>query len=194
MKIGILGGTFDPVHQGHLILAESAKSQYALDKVIFVPAYLAPHKTEQKVLTSCVDRYNMTELALKNTSGFEVSDCEISRAGISYTIDTLRYFKKIYPDAQIFLIMGEDTFKDIDTWREAGEIKKIASFLVMDRLSTDLSESMGATVQRIKIPFFPLSSSEIRVAIQKRENLNSLLNPSVEAYIREKCLYNEEVL
>src|SRR3989338_1455725 len=107
MKIGVLGGTFDPIHLGHLMLAGAAKNQYGLDKVVFVPAFIPPNKLNRRDITPAPYRYEMVRLAIQDIPGFEISDIELSRPDISYTVDTLRSFKQQFPDAEFYLIMGE---------------------------------------------------------------------------------------
>ena len=124
MKIGIFGGTFDPIHQGHLGVAEAAYEQFPLDKIYFVPAYSPPHKKEKKFASTPEDRFEMVRLALQDVPYFEVSDLEFERGGTSYTVETLREFKKKNPSSELYLILGSDSYRELDQWREPEEIKK----------------------------------------------------------------------
>jgi len=138
MKIGILGGTFDPVHRGHLQLAQNARTQFSLDKVIFVPAFQPPHKQGQPLRTAFQDRYEMVRLSIAGEPSFELSDCELQRKGVSYTFDTVLEFEKQFPGAQLFLILGKDSFEGIDSWYRAAELKQKVRFLVAHRGPGDM--------------------------------------------------------
>ena len=188
MKIGFLGGTFDPIHKGHLSLAQAAKKQYKLDQVIFVPARIPPHKTDRQV-TPVDDRLHMTELALKQESDFKLSRVEIDRSEPSFTIETLRQFKKEYPDDEIFLIMGSDSLKELSTWREPEAIQQLANLLVAVRRDAEFSKQLGTGILKIDMPLCPISSTEIRNEIRSEKSVTRWLVPDVEHYIREKGLY-----
>ncbi|MFA5167719.1 MAG: nicotinate-nucleotide adenylyltransferase [Candidatus Omnitrophota bacterium] len=189
MKIGIFGGTFDPVHYGHLQLAQKARAQFSLDKVIFVPAYQPPHKQELLSLTSAGDRYEMVRLAIEGEPFLEVSDCELKRKGISYTFDTLCEFEKKYPKAAFFLILGKDAFEGIDTWHRAVEFKKRVRFLVAKRGPCGIHAPEGARVEWIQMPLCPISASGIREAVRQGRNVDSHVPPKVLQYIRAHALY-----
>jgi nicotinate (nicotinamide) nucleotide adenylyltransferase len=144
MKIGIFGGTFDPVHRGHLQLAQSARAQFSLDKVIVVPAYLPPHKQELPLLTSAEDRYEMVRLAIEGEPFIEVSDCELQRKGVSYTFDTLSEFKEKYPGCEKSDSKYSDQYDKLiveafggkgnnDVEKEDKIIKNIAKTVVIDK-------------------------------------------------------------
>lgn len=187
MKIGILGGTFDPIHQGHLLLARSAQKQHQLDKILFVPALIPPHKTGRRDMTPAPYRYRMVELALKHESGFEISPIEFDRPEISYTVETLRVLRKKYPGDDFFLIVGADAAAEISQWKEAEKIRKMAALLVAGRPGYPVLEE-GA--RPIAMPETPLSSSEIRQKLGKGEGLGPRVLPEeVESYIREMNLY-----
>ncbi len=190
MRLGILGGTFDPIHQGHLFLAKTAAEQYALDKVLFVPALIPPHKTAKRDMTPAPYRYRMVELALKNQPGFEVSDVEFNRPDISYTVETLRLLKKKYPQDDFFLILGADSAADISRWKEPVEIQKMAVVLAAGRPGVSQEPPSGFPVQRIAMKLCGISSTDIRqrIASGKKAEAGSLPQ-EVEDYIYKMNLY-----
>ena len=188
MRIGILGGTFDPIHQGHLALARAAQKQFQLDKVLFVPAFIPPHKTKNSDMTPAPYRYRMTEMAILDESDFEISDIEFIRPEISYTVDTLRQFKKLYPDDDFFLILGADALAGMASWKEPGEIVKMAQLLAAKRAGTSAQEIKD--VSWIDMPECPVSSSEIRESFKRGKEIGEIDLPAkVEQYIRKMKLY-----
>ena len=133
MRIGLFGGTFDPIHRGHLQAASEVKKSYHLDQIIIIPAALPPHKTPMSV-ANADDRLEMIKLAISGISGITVSDVELKRRGPSYTIDTVYHFKRTQPDNALFyLIMGLDAFLEIDTWKSYRELLEQIPFIVMAR-------------------------------------------------------------
>lgn len=191
MKIGIFGGTFDPVHHGHVQLAENARVQFLLDKVIFVPAYQPPHKQELPLLTPVCHRFEMVRLAIEGKPFLELSDCELKRKGISYTLDTLAEFEKKYPQDTFFLILGRDAFEGIDAWHRASELKKKIRFLVAKRGSGEARVPKGAHAEWIQMPLCPISASGIREAIKDGRHVDDLLSPKVLQYICANALYRK---
>ena len=191
MKIGIFGGTFDPVHQGHLQLAQNARSQFSLDKVIFVPAFQPPHKQTLPSLTSAADRYEMTRLAIAGQPFFEISDCELKRKGVSYTVDTLVEFESQYPGATFFLILGKDAFEGVAYWHRADELKKKVRFLVAQRENLEVPASGGVPAEWIQMPLCPISASGIRTAIKQGKLVDDDLPPKVLEYIQTNALYRK---
>ena len=191
MKIGIFGGTFDPVHRGHVQLAQNARSQFSLDKVIFVPAYQPPHKQTSPFLTSARDRYEMVRLAIEDEPFFEISDCEIKREGVSYTFDTVTAFEKKYPGALFFLILGKDAFEAVGAWHRAIELKKKVLFLVAQRGTQDIPAVEDARAGWIEMPLCPISASGIREAIKQGAQVDDDLSPKVLKYIHTNALYRK---
>ena len=191
MKIGIYGGTFDPVHRGHLQLALNARTQFSLDKVIFVPAYQPPHKQELLSLTSAEDRYEMVRLALLDEPLLEISDCELRRKGHSYTFDTLSEFEKKYSNTEFFLILGKDAFEGIDAWHRADELKKKVRFLVAKRGVGEVYAPKGLSAEWIRMPLCPISASGIREAVKCGKNVDDYVSPKVLHYIHEHELYRK---
>lgn len=191
MKIGILGGTFDPIHRGHLQLARNAQAQFSLDKVIFVPAYQPPHKQGLLLRTSAASRYEMVRLAIEGEPFFELSDCELVRRGVSYTCDTLDEFEKKYPGGAFFLILGKDAFEGIDSWHRVAELKEKVRFLVARRGGDEICAPEGARAEWIQMPLCPISASGIREAIKQGRNVDGHVSPKVLQFIRAHALYQK---
>lgn len=192
MRLGILGGTFDPIHQGHLRLAETARLQYHLDKVLFIPALRPPHKTNKRDLTPAPYRYQMTELAVQNQPHFEVSRMEFDRRGISYTVDTLRALRKTHPGDEFFLILGEDSLTELPTWKDFGEIEKMSVILAARRPGLKAAAPAGSEIHWIDMPACGISSSEIRSRLASGKKLESgLLPEAVLGYVKKMHLYKK---
>ena len=193
MNLGFFGGTFDPIHEGHLVLAREARKQFKLQKVLFIPAFIPPHKTSRRDLTPAPYRYRMVELALRDEPCFEISDVELSRPDVSYTVDTLRALKKKYPEGQLFFIMGSDTLAEIPFWREPEEIRKRVLFLVAERKGALPPPPWASSeVRWIRMPEIPIASSEIRKQIREGKTLGpDVLPPAVEQYISRMKLYRK---
>jgi nicotinate-nucleotide adenylyltransferase len=190
MRIGILGGTFDPPHIGHLIIAEQARQQLRLDKILFVPAYVPPHKMG-KATASPVQRLTMTRKAIAGVPEFEVSSVEIGRKGVSYTVDTLRHLKSKYEDATLFLIVGGDNFDQLKTWKSVREILRLATPVVYDREEKKNRVSQRTLRNRIllKGASLRISSTLIRQRLMNGESVRFLVPQAVERYIRLHKLY-----
>lgn len=191
MKIGILGGTFDPVHLGHLELARKAQSQFLLDRIIFVPALQPPHKQIPALTTSVQDRYEMVRLAIQGQPSFELSDCEIVRKGVSYTFDTVCELERKFPHDTLFLILGEDALAGLNAWHRAEELKKKVRFLIARRGDRHMREPEGAGVEWIRMSLCPVASSTIRDAIKSGKNVDDYVSPEVLRYIRAHALYRK---
>ncbi|MCX8065324.1 MAG: nicotinate-nucleotide adenylyltransferase [Candidatus Hydrogenedentes bacterium] len=195
ISIGLCGGTFDPVHIMHLELAEAAYNYAKLDKVIFVPAGIPPHK--HTVCAQPIHRYNMLALALKGKDYFELSKYEIENCEPSYTVNTIKHFREIYPSASIGLILGYDTFLDVVNWYHAEEvIEMVDKFLVASRtLSNNENKKISPILlnKTIFLPFQPrdISSHEIRALIKNGKAITGLVPPEVERYIYENGLYRD---
>lgn len=198
-KIGILGGTFDPIHYGHLITAQWAKENFALDKVIFIPAGMPPHKTDKAVL-SAKHRYQMTLLATIDVPYFEVSSMEIHREGPSYTIDTIKELSAYYSSkTEIFFITGADSILELHTWNRYEELLKSCHFIAATRQGYDTKEFLkrigeiqqkyGKRIFNMEIPAVGISSTELRSRIQAGKTVKYLIPSSVEKYIKKYRLY-----
>ncbi|MCM8792245.1 MAG: nicotinate-nucleotide adenylyltransferase [Candidatus Omnitrophica bacterium] len=187
MRIGILGGTFNPIHLGHLILAEEVGYKLNLDKVIFVPTYLPPHKDTSEI-ASAIDRFKMVKLAIKRNRRFSVSDIEIKRKGRSYTIDTIQEFKKMYPHDELYFIIGSDLISYLDSWKDLDRILKLIKFIVATRPGYSLS-SLPDYISKLDIRAIDISGFQIREAIKNKKPFRYLLPEAVYKYINKKGLY-----
>ena len=190
MRIGIYGGSFDPIHYGHLLLAESAREQLQLDKVLFVPAAIAPHKRGQESAPATA-RIEMLKLAIGGNTALEISLLEIDRGGVRYTVDTLNAIRDKYPDAELILLVGGDTLADMPNWKDPEKIATCARIAVVDRVGVH-SDSLvigGAEVLRVSMPLMDLSSREIRDRVARGESICYRLPRGVEQYILHTGLY-----
>jgi nicotinate-nucleotide adenylyltransferase len=190
-RIGILGGTFDPIHLGHLVMAEQVREKLRLNQVIFIPSANPPHKTERK-LSPAGDRFQMTRLGVDGNSKFLVSDLELKRRGLSYTIDTLKQLKKLYPGQEIYFLTGSDVLDEIQTWREPEQIYVQAKVVIAIRPGFDRFDPENRFAKKsIIVPIIGIdvSSSQIRAKVRKGESIRYLVPIKVEEYINRKKLY-----
>ena len=185
MKIGILGGSFNPPHIGHMILAEFVKEYLNLDKIIFVPCNIPPHKRKSEIVSG-KHRLKMLELALKGRKDYLVSDVELKRGGISYTVDTLKILKKRYPKDKLFLIIGSDLYQDFSTWYKPEEIRKLVKLVVVVRA---LLKRKERNVIFLKMPKIEISSSLIRERLRKGLSIRWFVPEEVRKYILRNRLY-----
>ncbi|MGE5458468.1 MAG: nicotinate-nucleotide adenylyltransferase [Methanococcaceae archaeon] len=187
--IGVLGGTFDPIHFGHLITAQDLLEKRGLDKIIFIPCYISPHKTEN-VNSQASHRLNMTRLAISGYPGFECSSFEIDNGGVSFSIDTLRELKKT--EKNIELIIGYDNLAKFYTWKEPDEILKLAKLVVMER-STHISDIEEDRFYRaaefVKTPNIEISATKIRERVRNGLPIDFLVPQAVRQYIFDNKLY-----
>ena len=189
-RIGLFGGSFDPVHLGHLIVARSAAEQLRLHVVRFIPARIQPFKTGRE-LAAAQHRLAMLELAVAGEPSFLVDDREIRRPGTSYTIDTVRELRAEAPDDRLCLMVGADTALDFTEWREALEISRLASITVLTRPGIDVSlGTVPAAV--IEVPAVDISATEVRRRVREGEPINELVPAAVAAYIASHGLYSTE--
>jgi len=188
MKIGILGGSFNPPHVGHLVLAAQAKSILGLDKVIFIPCFSPPHKKQKNILGASL-RLKMLKLAVKGRKDFFVSDIEIKRGGVSYTVDTLVALRHQYPRAKFYLIIGADLAKNFYAWKDYRRLLQLAKVVVASRGKKMTRLSFSA--RRIPIPFIDISSSLVRELVRENKSIAYLVPRSVEEFILRNKLYQE---
>lgn len=188
-RIGVFGGTFDPIHLGHLAIARTAKTQAGLDKVLFVVAADPPHKTA--AVSSAKMRAAMTAAALEGEAGFELCRIELDRPGPSYTVDTLTLLKAAAPGAALFFIVGYDSALDLPKWHQPREILRLATLLIAPRPqnATPLPPLLKEGYKMLVMPEYPLSSSEIRARLRRGETVTEALPPAVARIIQEKRLY-----
>lgn len=202
-QIGLFGGTFDPVHFGHLLLAESAREQLQLDQVVWIPAAVSPFKRGRQAASS-EQRLKMLDLAVNDHPHFRVSTIEIDRGGISYTIDTLRILAEQSPSSRWFLLMGADSLQGFPQWREPGEILQLATLAVVRRPgSPEIDWDVLADVAPpaaikacaaavVDMPLIDLSSTEIRQRVAEGRSIRYRTPRSVERFIAEHRLYSAE--
>lgn len=190
-----MGGTFDPIHHGHLIAAEEAREAFGLDSVVFVPAG-SPWQKEERDVTSPEHRYRMTVVATDDHPSFEVSRAEVDRDGPTYTVETLRAFRaELGPAAELFFITGADAVLKILTWKDPAEALGLASFIAVTRPGYDLSgldelgEDVRAGVSVLGIPGLAVSSTQIRERVRAGRSIRYLVPEAVRSYIAEHGLY-----
>ena len=196
-KYGIYGGSFDPIHIGHVTLADSAVRECGLDKLIFMPAFISPFKQDRKV-TDGHDRCGMREAALKGNSAFSMSRSELNKKGTSYTIETLRHWDDLL-DGDLYFVLGFDSAVQVNTWYEGEEILRNYHLITARRPDTDYSEGMriiesfrekyGADITVMEMPPVDASSTNIRNLIKEGKPITGLVPPGVEEYIIEHQLY-----
>ncbi|MFH1622087.1 MAG: nicotinate-nucleotide adenylyltransferase [Candidatus Omnitrophota bacterium] len=187
MKIGIFGGTFNPIHFGHLVLAEQAYEKLDLDKVIFIPSYFPPHKDVPNIV-SATHRYKMVNLAIQGNPRFRISDIEIKREGRSFLIDTLRQLRKIYPESELYFISGSDVSHQISKWKSIEEVLALAKFVLAKRPGYRLKKC-NKDISIISITELDISSSMVRRKIKLGQSIRYLMPLRVFKYIKEKRLY-----
>lgn len=187
-RIGILGGTFNPVHIGHLAIAQTAQEKFDLDKVIFVPSNRPPHKGIRN-LAPARDRFQMVQLAIKNNPLFEISDFEVLREGKSYTVDTLKHFCSVYSKRKkFFCIIGGDSFSGLSTWKRIDEILTMTSFIVVNRPGY-AGRAGGIRHFSVIMPGIDISSSYLRQRIRQGKSVKYFVPESVLKYINQHNLY-----
>jgi len=193
MRIGILGGAFDPIHNGHLALANAARTELELDRVLFIPVFKHPLETKQDIVASPEARLHMVQLAIQGERRYEVSGCEIKRRDISYTVDTLRELNQHYPPPhELYFITGGDWGKRLDEWKEIGEIFSLAHFVVASRPGHDVS-CLPKQVQALKFVPLEIASTTIRDEIKKGNSVASMVPESVARYLEAHSFYRSPV-
>ena len=190
-RVGVFGGSFDPVHVGHLILAERAVEELDLDHVLFIPAFLPPHKADGREITSGRDRVTMINLCIDQYSEYSVSEIELERRGLSFTVDTLANLAEMYPESSLVLLMGSDNARDFRSWKEPAEILKLASVGVWERPGEYFWPEIypDHIPQKIPAPLLEISSTEIRERVGRGSSIRFMTPSRVVEYIREKELY-----
>jgi nicotinate-nucleotide adenylyltransferase len=200
MRLGLYGGSFDPIHYGHLLLAECARETLALDEVWLIPAAVPPHK-QTRELAPAKHRIAMLELALAGHEQIKSSQLEIDRGGISYTVDTLAAIHDQHPDATLFLLMGADSLNDLPTWREPARICELATIAVVRRggspepdfsiLQPIASDQQRTAIQQaqVQMPLIELSSTDLRQRAATGQSLRYRTPRAVEKYIETYGFY-----
>ena len=197
-KIGILGGTFDQIHYGHLFIAHNAMHCFCLDRVIFIPSGTPPHK----LLINISDkshRYNMTQLAIKGNKRCEISDIEYSKDGVSYTVDTVAALKNSCPDAMLYYIVGADSLFAMSGWKNFRKLAKMIEIISINRMTSkfmdaaeaaaSLEGKYNAKIHTLEMPILEISSTEIRRRVKNNLPIKYMLPESVEQYIKRNKLY-----
>jgi nicotinate-nucleotide adenylyltransferase len=200
MRLGIFGGSFDPVHLGHLLLAEACREQAALDRVLFVPTNMQPHKLHHQPAPNAA-RVEMLQLAVQGNPAFAVETLELDRGGVSYTVETLGELKRRDPASELFFLMGADSLADFPNWREPQRICELATLLVVQRAGQappDYSalapflapEQIDAwQAQQIDLPPIAISSTDIRQRVASGRSIRYRTPRAVEMLIAERKLY-----
>ncbi len=186
-KIGIMGGTFNPIHFGHIKIARTAMCEYHLDRVIFLTSGNPPHKREIEILDANI-RHIMVKRAIEGIDGFFACDYEVKKQTYSYTVKTLRHFKEIYPDDEIYFIIGGDSLRDFDKWYKPREILKLCTLLVYDRTGGEIESDFAKQIHGEKIE---ISSTEIRDMIKNGEDISGLVTKCVADFIGRNNLYRQ---
>ena len=215
-RLGILGGTFNPIHFGHLAAAEEVRDRLKLEKIIFIPSFLPPHKIDEDI-PAAVQRQEMVRLAIRGNTHFIVSDMEIRRGGRSYTIDTIEAMRQAHPGSELYFLTGLDSFLEIGTWQEWDRLLTLSSFVVLSReryrfrdiaqlgfldvperelsaLDDREKDQVVITTGNIRvylerIPFYDISSTDIRTRVREGRSIKYHLPEAVEHYIIENKLY-----
>jgi nicotinate-nucleotide adenylyltransferase len=188
IRLGVMGGTFDPIHYGHLVAASEAAANFKLDKVIFVPTGEPWQKQE---ITSSEHRYKMTQLAIAGNSNFEISDVDTKRSGPTYTVDTLRELGEQFPEADLYFITGADAISQILTWKDVEKIWSLAKFVGVSRPghALEVPKSPYGAVSLLEIPALAISSTDIRGRVKAGKPIDYLLPDTVIEYIETNNLY-----
>lgn len=199
-KVGIIGGTFDPIHYGHLIAAQWAKDKFNLDLVIFIPAANPPHKDSKEVLDKSY-RYTMVNLAIDDNENFTISDYEMKKNGKSYTVETLKHYKEVYGQAELFFIMGLDSLLSLDTWKDVEGLIDLCTFIVATRpgyiidhnntIYDKLPNRIWDKVVYLEIPDIEISSSLIRDRVGQGKSIKYLVPDAIEKYIYDNNIYGD---
>ena len=199
MKIGIMGGTFNPIHNGHLIIAEQARQEYQLDLVLFIPAGVPPHKRQDSILQSSL-RCEMVQCAIQSNPNFKLDTREVDSQEISYTYLTLGSLSEQYPDAKLYFIMGEDSIYAVSSWRRPQDIFTLATILVATRNDSSnisrmesqickITKQYSCSLELIHSPSVMISSSDIRSRVANNQSIRYLVPDSVAQYINDHDLY-----
>ncbi len=187
-RIGILGGSFDPIHFGHLLMGQSAVETLKLDAVFFVPAFCSPFKRGQD-MPDAAKRLSMVKAAVKGNEFFKIYDGELKRGGVSYTFETLNEIKAMYPAASLFLLMGGDHLKTFHRWKNPQGILKSAKLVILNRPGFDKNYPRRWPHLKVNMPAVDISSSDIRGRLKQRKSIWYLTPKSVIRYINRYHLY-----
>ncbi|HEX9063042.1 MAG TPA: nicotinate-nucleotide adenylyltransferase [Clostridia bacterium] len=197
-KVGIMGGTFDPVHHGHLVTAEFVREEFMLDKILFIPVGQPHHKINKNV-TGAKDRLNMLHAAVRGNAFFEVCTIEIDREGYTYTVDTLEQLKATLKDTDIYFIVGADVINELTLWKNYEAVFKMCEFIAVMRPGTSkndyineilrLSREYNAKIHMVDAPLLDISSTTIRKRVHDGKSIKYLVPSGVEETIKNEGLY-----
>lgn len=195
-KLGIMGGTFNPVHNAHLLIAETAREQYGLERVIFVTDGNPPHKHSD---ISAEKRFYMTHIAISSNEYFEDDNFEVKKTEKSYSVHMLEYLKKKYPDYELFFIIGEDSLRDLPSWYMPEKLLEMCTLLVFPRTSvksleaaiSDMNKKFGKIILPIASPVIQISSTAVRKRIEQGKSVRYMVPDAVIEYIKENRLYEK---
>lgn len=201
MRLGVFGGSFDPIHYGHLLLAECCRDARRLDRVLFMPTAVPPHK-QGRPLTAAAHRVAMLELAISGNPAFELSRHEVDRGGVNYTVDTLTHLQRQHPEVELFFLMGADMLLDLPHWRDAKMVCQLAMPVAVRRGTSELEfQGLGeiaspARIEQIRhhqveMPRVEISGTDIRRRVAARQSIRYQTPPAVVQYILEHGLYQD---
>ncbi|MDO5713633.1 MAG: nicotinate-nucleotide adenylyltransferase [Tissierellia bacterium] len=204
MRIGIMGGTFNPIHMGHLMMSEYIRDEMNLDKILYIPTGNPPHK--QIEIVDALHRLEMVKLAIKDNPYFEVSNIEVERTGFSYSVDTVMALKKIYPKDELFFLIGSDILPELKDWRRFDELAKSIEFILAVRPGYEsiskeqiyweinaLKEEFGAEITVVKTPRYEVSSTNLRSRLARNKSVKYLIPKDVISFIKENNLYRNDL-
>jgi nicotinate-nucleotide adenylyltransferase len=191
VRIGVFGGTFDPPHIGHLLVANDAREALELDRLIFVPAGAQPFKVDTPPVASGQDRLEMVRLAVADDANYVVDDAEINRKGLSFTVDTLEHLSERNPAARLFLLMGEDVLAGFEKWRSPARIRELATLVAVNRggLAGSVADPATSAVLRVSTRRVDVSSTEVRERRRAGKSIKGFVPESVERFIDVRGLY-----
>jgi nicotinate-nucleotide adenylyltransferase len=191
VRIGVFGGTFDPPHIGHLLVANDAREALELDRLIFVPTGAQPFKVDTPPVASGQDRLEMVRLAVTDDANYVVDDAEINRKGLSFTVDTLEHLSERNPAARLFLLMGEDVLAGFEKWRSPARIRELATLVAVSRggLAGSVADPATSAVLRVSTRRVDVSSTEIRERRRAGKSIKGFVPESVERFIDVRGLY-----
>ncbi|RBW70478.1 nicotinate-nucleotide adenylyltransferase [Bacillus taeanensis] len=187
-KVGIIGGTFDPPHNGHLMIAQEALTTCHLDEVWFMPSYMPPHK-QDKHITASEERIEMVKLAIDNNPHFRLSLVEFERKGLSYTYKTLNYLTSVHENTSFYFIIGADMVNDLVNWYEIDKLLQVVTFIGVKRPGTVIKSPYAKKMISIEVPQFEMSSTFLRTRFVNGGNTRYFLPEKVREYIEENDLY-----
>lgn len=200
-RLGIMGGTFDPIHYGHLVAAEMARSKFNLSKVLFIPSGTPPHKDRSDISAAGL-RFEMIERAIQDNPAFDISALELERKGPSFTVDTLRVLRRTWPGHELYFITGTDALREIFFWHEAEEILMMTEFIGAARPGFDASDFLLQVQQEhpetqgrihyLEVPALAISSTDIRARVKRGQPIRYLLPEPVRHFIQQYGLYTAE--